>query len=82
MFIQRDIRCQSPIHAIFEGDDISIHIDVSVPADFNMMKSIMKLSNGTMIKIKCCLGFDEKKFSLSLIAQIIDEITDVKLVVT
>ena len=58
------------------------HIHVSIPADFNMMKSIMKLSNGTMVKIKCHLGLDEKNFTLSLIAQIIDKITDVKLIIT
>ena len=42
----------------------------------------MKLSNGAMIKIKCHLVFDEKNFSLSLIAQKVDKITDVKLVPT
>ena len=52
-------------------------IHVSIPADSNMMKLIMKLSNGMMIKIKCHLEFDEENFSLSLIAQKTDEITDV-----
>ena len=69
VFMCTSARGECPIHAIFEGDDIVAHIHVSVSTDFNMMKSIMKLSNGTMIKIKCCLVFDEKNFSLSLIAQ-------------
>jgi hypothetical protein len=44
------------------------------------MKRLMELSLGTMIKIKCRLGFSERNSSVCLMAETVDEIRDVKLV--
>jgi hypothetical protein len=57
-------------------------IVVTIPANSNIVESIIKLLMNTMVKIQCCLCFSQKSWSLFLMAEVIDEIADVKLIVT
>jgi hypothetical protein len=69
------------VKTIFKGDAIGCYVCVSVPADPDVMKTIVGLSVGTVVKVKCRFEFSEKRSLLSLTAEEVDEISNVKLVV-
>lgn len=52
-----------------------------MPAEADVMERIVDLSVGTVVKVKCRFGFDRSISSLSLTAENVDEIREVKLAV-
>lgn len=56
------------------------YIRIAIPVDSDMMKTVVNLSIGSVVKIKCRLGFTGKSSLLSLVAEKVEEICDVKLV--
>lgn len=69
------------MQTVFEGNNILTFINIITPPDCNLKESLMDLSFERTLKIKCGLGFNQKTLSLSLIAEMVDKIMDVKLVV-
>jgi hypothetical protein len=78
---KHDVCCGCPVKMTFKGDSVVSSICVTVPADRDIKKTMVGLSVGTLVKIKCRFGFNGKVSSLSLEAEKVDEISKVKLVV-
>ena len=67
---------------IFKGDDVVTFIRIiGVPHDPDFIRSMMDLSFGMAVCVKCRMGFSRKDSSVSLTAERVDEIKFVNVVV-
>jgi hypothetical protein len=66
---------------LFKGDDVVSVVVVSVPDDVDVMKSVVDLARGSLVKVKCRIGFHRRTSFLLMELQKVDEISRAKLVV-
>src|SRR5882762_7518531 len=64
-FYQEYIQCREPVYTCFDSNVISFILQVRVPSD--MIASIKNFSIGSMIKLKCSLGYSQTMQSLLLV---------------
>jgi hypothetical protein len=73
--------CRCPVKTFFKQDEIVTSLEIIIPANSDLIKSMMDFSFGTVVTIQCRLGFKQKNCYLSLIAEEVNEVNDVKVVV-
>ena len=66
----------------FEGDEMMSYVWITIPVEYRVVESLMGLCMQSLLKVKCCLGFCQKDSCVCLTAEVVDEVTEVKLVVT
>jgi hypothetical protein len=78
---QQNIGCRTSMKTVFKGNHVSSYVSVLVPGGADVMERVLRLSGGTAVNVKCLFGFDAKASSLTLIAEEIDNVPSVLIVV-
>jgi virulence-associated protein VapD len=69
------------VKIFFKGEEVASGLRIFIPSDSDVMKSVMELPYGTVVKVKCRLGFERKQSCVFLRAEEMEEIVNVKLVI-
>jgi hypothetical protein len=72
--------CGGPLRYYFQGEDVWTTVAIIIPVDSDAMRTMLEFSYGTAVRVKCRLGFRRKESRVSLIAEDMEEIETVKVI--
>jgi len=74
--LQEQPHCAGPVASYFLGTSVSSSLEVSISVD--MQALVETFAIGSMIKVKCYMGYSNQNRSLHLTAHVMEKITSVK----
>lgn len=76
---KEDVSCVGPVVMTFEDDDVMSCVRIGIDED--LQKVMKTFAIGTLVKVKCRVGFTLADHSLSLTSEEVDLLSGVKIVV-